>query len=211
MKHLINVWMLLAFTNSYWAIAQPNLQGRYAARLDTSWVELLKLDSTFVLDVKYATQNNFTGEVLYDCGKVFLRRKVAEDLVQAHQTVKAQGYRMKIFDGYRPLSVQWRMWQKTPNKNYVADPRKGSMHNRGCAVDLTLVDASGKELDMGTPYDFFGKEAHLDYPHNRQVQENRKILQNAMKKHNFRTIKTEWWHFSHRNLYPISNFPLPCQ
>jgi len=178
---------------------------------DTSWVELLALDSTFVLDVKYATKDNFTGEILYDCGKVYLRRKVAEDLVKAHATVKTQGYRMKIYDGYRPLSVQWRMWEKTPNKNYVADPRKGSMHNRGCAVDLTLVDAQGNELDMGSPFDFFGKEAHLDFPHSQQVKANRKVLQDAMKKHNFKTIKTEWWHFSHRNLYPISDFPIPCQ
>ena len=177
---------------------------------DTSWVELIQLDSTFVLDVKYATKDNFTGEILYDCGRVLLRKKVAEDLVKAHQIVKAKGYRMKIYDGYRPLAVQWRMWEKTPNKNYVADPRKGSMHNRGCAIDLTLVDAAGNELDMGSPFDFFGKEAHLDFPHSKQVRENRRILQDAMKSNNFRTIKTEWWHFSHRNLYAISNFPIPC-
>ncbi len=214
MKQYRWIWLPLVLLLTAWQIPDSTgkrLQVQILLPPDTSWVELLTLDSTFVLDVKYATTDNFTGDVLYDCGKILLRKKVAEDLVKAHQLVKAKGYRMKIYDGYRPLSVQWRMWKKTPNKNYVADPRKGSMHNRGCAVDLTLVDAQGKELDMGSPFDFFGKEAHLDFPHSPQVMENRRILQDAMKKHNFKTIKTEWWHFSHRNLYAISNFPIPCQ
>ncbi|MCS6967421.1 MAG: M15 family metallopeptidase [Cytophagales bacterium] len=194
-------------------VGLPLYQGKVCAQkyADTAWVELISLDSTFILDVKYATKENFTGQVLYDCGRVFLRKKVAEDLVKAHAWVKQQGYRMKIFDGYRPLSVQWRLWHQAPNKRYVADPRKGSMHNRGCAVDLTLVDSLGNELDMGTPYDYFGQEAHWSYPHSKEVQKNRQLLQQAMKKNNFRTIKTEWWHFSHRNLYPISNFPIPCK
>lgn len=208
MKRPVSIWMIGLWIACKAVFAHADI--RIGSPPDTSWVELLQLDSTFILDVKYATKDNFTGEILYDCGKVYLRKKVAEDLVKAHREIKAKGYRMKIFDGYRPLSVQWRMWKKTPDKNYVADPRKGSMHNRGCAVDLTLTDAQGNELDMGTPYDFFGKEAHLDFPHDKRILANRQLLQEVMKKHNFRPIKTEWWHFSHRNLYPLSDFPIPC-
>jgi zinc D-Ala-D-Ala dipeptidase len=193
------------------APAPPNYDSLYRTWPDTAWVELIKWDATFVLDIKYATPDNFTKQVLYDCGRCFLRKRVAQDLVAAHAQVKKQGYRMKIFDGYRPLAVQWKMWKATPSKNYVANPRKGSMHNRGGAVDLTLVDAQGQELDMGSPFDFFGKQAHLNYPHPAQVLANRRVLQTAMKAHYFNTISNEWWHFSHQKVYAVSDFPIPCQ
>lgn len=204
------------FSLCFWAAllpaqAQTLAPAELNALHDTAWVELVRIDPDFVLDVRYATANNFTGQVLYPCGRVLLRKRVALDLVAAHREVKAQGYRMKIYDGYRPLDVQWKMWNLTPDKRYVGNPRKGSMHNRGCAVDLTLVDAQGKELDMGTAYDFFGKEAHTDYAHPPQVLANRKVLQNAMTRHGFRILDTEWWHFSHSKVYSISNFPMPCK
>ncbi|MCU0449527.1 MAG: M15 family metallopeptidase [Bernardetiaceae bacterium] len=191
--------------------APPAYDSLYRTLADTAWVELIKWDPTFVLDIKYATTDNFTKQVLYDCGRCFLRKRVAQDLVAAHAQVKKQGYRMKIFDGYRPLAVQWKMWNATPSKSYVANPRKGSMHNRGGAVDLTLVDAQGQELDMGSPFDFFGKQAHLNYPHPAKVLANRKVLQTAMKAHHFNTISNEWWHFSHQKVYAVSDFPIPCQ
>lgn len=178
---------------------------------DTAWVELTQLDPSFVLDIKYATDDNFTKQVLYDCPRCFLRNKIAKDLIAAHVQVKKKGYRMKIFDGYRPLAVQWKMWRLTPDKKYVGNPRKGSMHNRGCAVDLTLIDAQSNELDMGSPYDYFGKVSHLDYPHPQAVMANRKILQTAMTGHGFRLLSTEWWHFSHNRAYLISDFPIPCK
>jgi zinc D-Ala-D-Ala dipeptidase len=191
-----------------------NLPARYRDSIralpDTAWVELVRLDPSFVLDIKYATADNFTKQVLYDCPRCFLRKKVAIDLLAAHEQVKKAGYRMKIFDGYRPLSVQWKMWHLTPSKKYVGNPRKGSMHNRGCAVDLTLIDAQGQELDMGSPYDFFGTTSHLDYPHPKAVASNRRVLQSAMTGHGFQLLKTEWWHFSHTRAYRISDFPIPC-
>jgi D-alanyl-D-alanine dipeptidase len=128
---------------------------------DTSaWTELIRLDSSIVLDLRYATDNNFVGEQLYDCGRCFLRPAVAKALVQVHQALKKEGLALKMFDCYRPRPIQWALWKKVPDPRYVANPRKGSMHNRGTAVDLTLVKLNEEELPMGTPYDYFGKEAH---------------------------------------------------
>jgi len=179
---------------------------------DTAFVEVIQIDNSILLDIRYATPNNFMKKAIYPCGKCLLRKKVAYALSAAQADFKAKGYRIKIYDGYRPHSAQWKLWENTPDKNYVADPKKGSMHNRGAAVDLTLVDQNGKELDMGTPYDFFGKEAHINYTkHSKEVLANRKLLAQILKKHGFGTTKTEWWHFSYRKQsYTISNKPLPC-
>jgi zinc D-Ala-D-Ala dipeptidase len=173
---------------------------------DTTMVELLTLDKSFVLDVRYATKDNFTGQVLYPCGRVWLRRKVALDLILAQQQFKAKGYCIKIFDGYRPISVQWKLWKIAP-KGYVSHPAKGMrMHNRGAAVDMTLIDATGKELDMGTAYDFLGKAAHLNYPHTKEVQANRKLLKDIMQSVGFKAISNEWWHFDyHRMKFEVSD------
>ncbi|MFY7788336.1 MAG: M15 family metallopeptidase [Thermoflexibacteraceae bacterium] len=167
---------------------------------DTTMVELITLDKDFVIDVKYATKDNFTGQVLYDCDRVWLRKVVAMDLLAAHKKFKEKGYRIKIYDGYRPISVQWRLWKATPKKGYVSHPTKGMrMHNRGAAVDMTLIDRNGKELDMGTPYDFFGKEAHTTYTNlPAQVLANRKVLKEIMQSCGFVAISNEWWHFDYK-------------
>lgn len=205
-------WTFLTASVSF----KPNNPTTNALNLkkDTSMVELIKLDKDFVLDIRYATANNFTGKVLYDCPRAFLRKEVAKDFLQAHKEFKKLGYVIKIYDAYRPLSVQWRLWNNTPDKNYVADPKKGSMHNRGCAIDMSLVDAkTKKELDMGTEYDFFGIEAHISHEPklSAQVQQNRKMMREVMAKYGFTMIKTEWWHFSYKRTYPVSDTPIPCQ
>lgn len=184
----------------------------YETLHDTAMVELIRYDKDFVLDIKYATTDNFTKQLLYDCGRSFLRKKVAKDLLNAHQAFKKLGFRIKIFDGYRPHSVQFKMWDLTPDKRYVGNPYKGSMHNRGCAVDLTLVDKNGKDLTMGTVYDFFGQKAHITYTKlPKDVLENRRILKEILEKNGFRALETEWWHFSYnRNVYSILNTPIPC-
>jgi D-alanyl-D-alanine dipeptidase len=165
---------------------------------DTTMVKILDLDASFSIDIRYATANNFTKQVLYDCNTVWFRHKVAVDLVKAQKIFREKGYRIKIFDGYRPISVQWRLWKASPKKGYVSHPSKGMrMHNRGAAIDMTLVDKDGKELDMGTPYDFFGKEAHLNYPHNATIQANRKLLKTVMQQVGFKAISNEWWHFDY--------------
>lgn len=191
----------------------PNYDSLFRSLPDSAFVELIKWDSDFILDIRYATTNNFTETVLYPCGRAFLRKRAARDLLKAHQEFKKMGYRLKLFDCYRPHSVQFVMWETTPNKNYVGNPHKGSMHNRGCAVDVTLVDKNGQELDMGTTYDFFGKAAHTfnqNLP--AEVIRNRKVLRSVLGKYGFGTIKTEWWHLSYRRkIYPVVNIPIPCK
>ena len=179
-----------------------------------SFINLLDLDSTFVLDIRYATTNNFTNTILYNCEKSLLRYNVAKDLVKANSIFKEQGFRIKIFDAYRPRSVQYKMWEACPNINFIAPPDKGSIHNRGGAVDLTLVDSIGNQLDMGTPYDFLGYRAYttnFDLPDT--ILNNRLLMQTVLYQYGFNKIRTEWWHFSHRTCmkYELEDFPLPCE
>lgn len=167
------------------------------AQEDTLIVPLRSIDSTIVQDVRYATTNNFTKQVLYPSAKVFLRRVAAENLAKANEFLKNNhNLRIKIYDGFRPLFVQKIMWQILPDDRYVADPAKGSRHNRGAAVDVTIIDADGNELDMGTPYDDFTERASFA---SKDVSEkayaNRKLLRETMIQFGFVPMETEWWHF----------------
>ena len=180
---------------------------------DTSqWRELTVSDSV-VLDLRYATTNNFVKEILYDCGRCFLRPEAAKALLVANDSLRQKGYRFKLFDCFRPLPVQQRLWDKFQNANYVTPPSKGSMHNRGLATDLTIVDEYGKELDMGTEFDFFGKEAHHDFRDLPEVVlENRKLLKTAMESAGFKGIRTEWWHYSFTGRsYALSDMLWNCE
>lgn len=161
------------------------------------WTDLAILDTSIFIDMRYATNNNFVQEKMYECGRCFLRPAAARAVAAAHRELQRQGLALKMLDCYRPRPVQWKLWEKVPDRRYVSDPRKGSMHNRGAAVDLTLADSTGRELDMGTPYDFFGPEAHPSYqalPDS--VLANRALLRETMIRHGFRPIRTEWWHYS---------------
>jgi len=177
------------------------------------WTEVTDLDASILLDLRYATTNNFMEEKVYECGRCFLRHKVAEAIVKAHQDLQKQGMGLKMFDCYRPRPIQWKLWNKVPNPKYVADPRKGSMHNRGSAIDLTIVDENGEQLDMGTKYDYFGKEGwtfYKDLPE--EVLNNRKLLRETLAKVGLKHIKTEWWHFAYRSKrYAISDFVWACE
>jgi zinc D-Ala-D-Ala dipeptidase len=168
--------------------------------------------SGIAIDIKYATSDNFTKKQIYPCGKCFLRPEATEKIVKAHKILKEKyGYGLKMFDCYRPLPAQQRLWDVVPNADYVTPPSKGSMHNKGLAVDLTIVDKDGKELNMGTPYDFFGKEAHTDnlsLP--KQVLENRNILKSVMNEVGFNGIRTEWWHFSLNAGAELSSWEWKC-
>ena len=167
------------------------------AQSDTSLIFLKSIDSTIVIDVKYATTDNFTHTILYATDKVYLRLAAAKQLAKANQLFKEKyGYRIKVFDGYRPLSVQKFMWKVTPDKNYVANPAVGSKHNRGAAVDCTLIDSTGAELEMGTSYDSFTEKAHSNNPNiSAKAKSNRKLFKQVMGKFGFRQIDNEWWHF----------------
>jgi D-alanyl-D-alanine dipeptidase len=162
-------------------------------------VDLLSLDSTFALDIRYATKNNFTKQVLYPVARAKLRREAADSLVAVNKDLKQMGLRLKIYDAYRPLSIQWKLWHVVPDPDFVADPRKGSRHNRGAAVDVTIIDSLGNELEMPTPYDDFTEKAGSDYMNLPEKAINdRALLRRIMVKHGFLPLKTEWWHFDFR-------------
>ncbi len=164
---------------------------------DSTFVNLKDYSADFVYDMKYATTDNFLKAQVYDCAECFLRLKTVKALVKANEKFIQKGYRIKIFDCYRPLDIQKRMWKIVSNPEYVADPAKGSIHNRGGAVDITLVDVNGKELDMGTTFDFFGPEASHYYENlTDEVKQNRLLLKKIMKKSNFISFDSEWWHYN---------------
>jgi D-alanyl-D-alanine dipeptidase len=166
---------------------------------DTIMVRLHDVIPDLVTDVRYATTANFTGRVLYPHDTLWARGCMAQALAEAQRIARTQGYQLKIFDAYRPLSVQRLMWSILPDERYVADPAKGSRHNRGMAVDCTLLDASGTEVDMGTPYDDFTERAsafYADLPDH--VKANRTRLLDIMTQAGFDVLPTEWWHFDCR-------------
>ncbi len=180
---------------------------------DTSqWVDLKFMDSTILIDLRYATEDNFVKEKMYECARCFLRPKAAKVILKIHQDLQEKGMGLKLFDCYRPLSIQQRLWDKVPDATYVTNPKKGSMHNRGLAVDLTIVDSSGEELDMGTPFDFFGRKAHHTHTdHTKEVLKNRRLLKSTMEAVGFKSIRTEWWHYSYRYAkYPLADMVWEC-
>ena len=164
------------------------------------WIELRKVDASIPLDIRYATTNNFMKQQVYDCGRCFLRAEAAEAVVNANKMLQKKGYGgLKMFDCYRPRPVQYKLWKIVPDARYVANPKKGSMHNRGFAVDLTIVDKDGKELDFGTGYDDFTEKAHGNYTKfSKQILDNRKLLNETMEAVGLEGTSTEWWHFSLR-------------
>lgn len=178
----------------------------------TKWTELIQLDSTIIIDMRYATTNNFVKEKMYDCNRCFLRPKVAQKIVDAHLMLKEGGLGLKMLDCFRPRPIQQKLWDKFKNPLYVTDPAKGSMHNRGVAVDLTIVDPEGKQLDMGTDFDYFGKEAHHAYTNlSKEVLANRKLLLETMQEVELHPITTEWWHYSFRGeSYELSDMLWKC-
>ena len=169
-------------------------------------VNIREVNPDILVDMRYATADNFLHRVLYKSPECFLRRSVAEKLSKANEALKAQGYGIKCWDCYRPHSVQVEMWKIMPDARYVADPKKGSNHNRGIAVDVTLVDLKGQEMEMPTGFDDFRQVAGRDYEDlPKAKKKNRAILRQAMEQSGFRSIRTEWWHYDGANppLYPV--------
>lgn len=164
---------------------------------DTTFVKLKNFSSNFIFDMKYATEDNFLKKKVYDCDDCYLRLKTIKSLINANNEFLSKGYRIKIFDCYRPLDIQKKMFELVPNPEYVANPKKGSIHNRGGAVDLTLVDENGNELDMGTTFDFFGPESSHNYADlSKKIKKNRAFLKEVMIKNNFKPLNSEWWHYN---------------
>lgn len=180
---------------------------------DTTFVRLADFSDGFAYDMRYATENNFLKAKVYDCAECYTRVKTAKALIKANKDFLKHGVKIKFFDCYRPNSVQYKMWEIVPNPQYVADPVKGSIHNKGGAVDITLMDLDGNELDMGTDFDFFGKRAYhdnMDLPEN--ILNNRKLLKETMETHGFWSIRTEWWHYnlSTGSNDKVANFRWDC-
>ena len=180
---------------------------------DTTFINLKDYSQDFEYDMKYATADNFLKEKVYDCAECYLRAKTVKAMMKANAKFIKKGFKIKIFDCYRPLDIQKKMWAIVSNPEYVADPSKGSIHNRGGAVDISLVDKNGSELDMGTKFDFFGIEASHNYkklPKN--VLSNRKLLKKILLRYNFKSFDSEWWHYNLKNakLDPLSNFKWKC-
>ena len=193
---LLSVLTFIFSCKSQNQISKSNSQNQPILN-DTSLVQLKDYSKDFEYDLKYATSDNFLKAKVYDCPACFLRLKTVKALIEANKEFVKKGYKIKIFDCYRPLTIQKKMWELIPNPAYVADPSKGSIHNRGGAVDITLIDTKGKELDMGTPFDFFGIEASHNYSDvSLEVKQNRALLKNTMLKNGFKSFESEWWHYN---------------
>ena len=186
----------------------PREQGRFRK---PELVELVKLDPTIKLDIRYATTNDFLGTPVYTQARAFLQRPAAEALVRAQHELKARGYGLIIHDGYRPWYVTKIFWHATPDdkKIFVADPAEGSKHNRGCAVDLSLYDLkTGKEVKMPSGYVEMTDRAFADYAGGTPEERTRRaLLRQAMEKQDFQVNPKEWWHFDYKDWkqYPILN------
>jgi D-alanyl-D-alanine dipeptidase len=169
----------------------------------TDLVELTKLDPTIKLEIRYATTNNFLGTVFYSQPRAFMQRPAAESLIRANTKLKGLGYGLLIHDAYRPWYVTKVFWDATPDdkKVFVADPSKGSRHNRGCAVDLTLYDLkTGKPIEMVSTYDETTARAYPDYPGGTSLQRwHRALLRAAMEAEGFTVYEAEWWHFDYQD------------
>ena len=178
---------------------------------DSDLVELVSLDPTISLDVRYASTNNFMGEVFYSEPRAFLQRPAAEALERAHAWLGERGYGLLIHDGYRPWYVTKMFWDATPEdlKIFVANPESGSRHNRGCAVDLTLYDlATGLPIEMTGGYDEMSPRSFPDYPGGTTRQRwHRELLRQAMEAQDFAVYEVEWWHFDYQDWrsYRIGN------
>lgn len=197
-------------TKSSPAIEKPSI---IPIDYDTNqWTELVRLDSSLQIEMKYASTDNFVQEQMYECSRCFLRPEVAQAIVRAQRDLRTMNYGLKMLDCFRPHPIQWKLWEKVPDPRYVTDPNKGSMHNRGAAVDLTLIDEQGRPLDMGTPFDYFGREAYHTYTELPDpIQKRRLLLKNTMERHGFRSIRTEWWHYSFgEKFYPLSDMLWKC-
>jgi D-alanyl-D-alanine dipeptidase len=176
-------------------------------------VDLAKLDPRIKLDIRYATSDDFLSTPVYTSARAFLQRPAAEALLRAHRELIKQGYGLLIFDAYRPWYVTKIFWDATPpdKHQFVADPAKGSRHNRGCAVDLSLYDlATGREIPMPGVYDEMSDRSYPNYTGGTPDQrEHRQVLRAAMEAQGFTVYETEWWHFDYRDWprYAIQNIP----
>ncbi len=176
-------------------------------------IDLEKFIPDIIFDIRYATKNNFTKQVIYNSPKAFVRKPVADALAKIQTELKAQGLGLKIFDAYRPYAATVKFYEVYPDTNFVAAPWKGSVHNRGCAVDLTIVNtATNMELKMPTPFDdFTDKAAHSYIELSDTVLKNRTLLREIMEKHGFQIYSYEWWHYNFNGWQDFQLMDIPFE
>jgi zinc D-Ala-D-Ala dipeptidase len=202
------IWLIL-FSKVFGQAGPPHEDNKREADL----IELTRLSRSIKLDIRYATVNNFVGRPVYTESRAFLQRPAAEALLRVHKQLKKAGLGVVIFDGYRPWAITKLFWEVTPDdkRKFVADPAKGSKHNRGCAVDLSLYDLkTGDLLPMPSGFDEFSEKASPDYAGGtNEERANRDRLRRMMESAGFAVNANEWWHFDYRDweLYAIYNIP----
>lgn len=191
---------ILLYAQNKYGLTPTDYQG-YLKSVQTNpnkeLVDLEKFIPGIVLDIRYATTNNFTGEKIYTLAKAYARKPVAEAVKRAQAELAKQGLGIKIFDAYRPYSATVKFYEVYKDTTYVASPYKGSRHNRGCAIDMTIINLkNGEELQMPTGYDSFKKEAWPSTPvKDPVIRKNRQLIIDVMQKYGFKVNGSEWWHF----------------
>lgn len=180
-------------------ITQPEPQ-------DDAFVRVIDYIPDMAVEPRYATEHNFTGQRIYDFSQVWLRYGTVKKLMAVQEELRQQGLSLKLWDGFRPPSAQFRLWEVFPDSKYVSNPHKGfSSHSRGNTVDITLVDGSGKELQMPSGFDDFSPLADRDYSDcPREAAENARLLEQLMLRHGFKAYSGEWWHFTDTQAYPVA-------
>jgi D-alanyl-D-alanine dipeptidase len=199
------------FTEITNAPTTPPATPNATAKVDL--VDLAAFDKQLQFDIRYATANNFMAKPLYSSARAMLQRPAAEALARAHDRLRSAGYGLMVLDAYRPWQITRNMWDQHPlSRAYLSDPLKGSRHNRGCALDITLHDLkTGKEVTMPSGYDEFTERAHPDYKGGTPEQTKaRDLLRHAMEAEGFTVYQNEWWHFDYKGWedYPVLNSPL---
>jgi zinc D-Ala-D-Ala dipeptidase len=212
MRLLLSALVLLIFS-SHQPAAQDGPPREAGPFRQPDLVELVKVEPGLKLDIRYATPNNLAKQAVYAEARAFLQRPAADALVRAHRALRTHGVGLLIFDGYRPWSVTKLFWDVTPpdKREFVADPAKGSKHNRGCAVDLSLYDlATGREIEMPSAYDEMSPRAYPGYTGgSTESRQRRDLLRQAMESEGFTVEPNEWWHFNYKDWpqYPILDIP----
>jgi D-alanyl-D-alanine dipeptidase len=208
MKPIV-IALCLCASVAYGSVGQDGPPKDPKATRTADLVELVELDATIKLDIRYAGSNNFLGKPVYKEARAFLQRPAAEALLAAHRELARDGYGLLIHDGYRPWAITKLFWDMTSGfqREFVADPKTGSKHNRGCAVDLTMYDlATGRVVEMPGGYDEMSPRSYPDYPGGPpEARARRDLLRKVMERHGFTVESNEWWHFNYRDwqLYPI--------
>src|SRR6218665_1560411 len=189
------------------------VMGVWLATAGAPVVDATEVVKDLAVDMRYATPDNFLKQKVYpDGARCLLLPETAERLKKAADALRGQGYRLKVYDCYRPIAVQWQMWKILPKPGYVANPKKGGNHNRGAAVDLTLVTLDGADVEMPTAFDSFERSAHHSYQGGTKAsREHREILRVAMESAGFKRNPMEWWHYDlpGATKLPVLDVPFP--